>query len=182
MSQASGPRSMLKAFLAFERASLAWTRRLALLGGGILVAVATMTVADALLRKFLSRPILGAFEASGLLLATVVFFALPYTGLTDSHVSVDLLTDRLRPRTRSLVIAANALICAALLGFIAYQMGLLAVEYGRIGRTTITARIPVVPFLVPVTGAAWLATLGFVAQAMGALLRAIWPGLQPAHR
>jgi TRAP-type C4-dicarboxylate transport system permease small subunit len=139
-------------------------------------------VADALLRKFLSRPIQGAFEASELLLAAVVFFALPYTGLTDSHVSVDLLTDRLRPRARSAVIAVNALVCAVLLGFIAYQMSFLAAEYGRVARTTITARIPIFPFLVPVTGAAWLATLGFVVQASGALLRAIRPEIPPAAR
>jgi TRAP-type C4-dicarboxylate transport system permease small subunit len=173
---------MLAAFLALERVALVWTRRLAFVGGWTLLSVSVLTVADALLRKFLSRPIQGAFEASELLLAALVFFALPYTGLTDGHVSVDLLTDRLRPRARSVVIAVNALICAVLLGFIAYQMSLLTAEYGRTARTTITARIPIFPFLVPITGAAWLATLGFVVQSVGALLRAIRPALQPLLR
>lgn len=173
---------MLNALLGLERAALVWTRRLAFVGGWILLGVASLTVADALLRKFLSRPIQGAFEASELFLAAIVFFALPYTGLTDGHVSVDFLTSRLRPRVQSAIIAANALVCAALLGFIAYQMGSLATEYGGTGRTTITARIPIFPFLVPVTGAAWLATLGFVVQALSALLRTIRPQLPPTAR
>jgi TRAP-type C4-dicarboxylate transport system permease small subunit len=132
-------------------------------------------VADALLRKFLSRPIQGTFEASELLLAAVVFAGMPYTGLTDAHVSVDLLTSRLPRRAQSAVIAANAAVCALVLAGIAWQMGLLAAEYAATARTTITARIPVLPFIAPVTAAAWLAALGFAVQAAAAAARAAMP-------
>jgi TRAP-type transport system small permease protein len=164
---------MVDRFLALERGAVVWTRRLALGAGWLLLAVAVVTVADALLRTFLSRPIQGTFEATELVLATIIFLAMPYTGLTDGHVSVDLLTGRLGPRARSLVVAVNALVCAVVLGFIAYQMGLLAGEYGQTARTTITMRIPILPFIVPVTVAAWLAAAGFVIQAAGAGLRAL---------
>lgn len=177
MTRGGGPDdktpSMVRAFLRFEQSALRWSRRLALAGGWTLLGVAIVTVADALLRKFFSRPIQGTFEATELFLAVVVFSALPYAGLTDSHVSVDVLVRRCSPRVRSLVVALAAAVCAALLAVITYQMGVLAFEFASTGRTTITARIPVLPFIVPAAAAAGLATLGFLVQALGALVRAV---------
>jgi TRAP-type transport system small permease protein len=167
----------LRGFLAFEGAALRWTRRLALLAGWVLVGVALVTVADALLRKLFARPIQGTFEATELLLAAIIFFAMPYTGILDGHVSVDLLTGRLSRRSQHMVLGVNALISAALLGVIAWRMGLLATEYAHTARTTITMRIPVMPFIVPVAAAAWLAALGFLVQAAGALARMARPEL-----
>lgn len=177
MTRAGGPHeqtpSMLRTFLSFEQSALRWSRRLALAGGWTLLGIAVVTVADAVLRKFFSRPIQGTFEATELLLAVVVFSALPYAGLTDSHVSVDVLVRRCSPRVRSVVIAWAAAVCAALLGVITYQMGVLAFEFASTGRTTITARIPVLPFVVPAGVAAGLAALGFLIQALDALVRAV---------
>jgi TRAP-type C4-dicarboxylate transport system permease small subunit len=158
---------------------VAWTRRLALLAGGLLLAAGAATVLDALLRSFLGRPLPGTFEATELVLGAVVFFGLPYTSLIDGHVSVDLLVSRLGRRGQHAVIAVNALASAALLALITAQMGGLAAEYLATSRTTITARIPVFPFIVPVTAASGLAALGFVGQAVGALARIARPGLPP---
>jgi TRAP-type C4-dicarboxylate transport system permease small subunit len=165
--------------LGLERAALVWTRRLALLGGWLLLSVALVTVADALRRSFLGRPIQGTFEATELVLAVIIFFGLPYTGITDGHVSVDFLTSRLSLRTQYAIIAVNALVCAALLGLITVQMADLAAEYMATSRTTITIRLPIVPFILPVTAAAALATLGFVVQAVGAGARALRPAMPP---
>jgi TRAP-type C4-dicarboxylate transport system permease small subunit len=165
--------------LGLERLTMVWTRRLARLGGWLLLAVALGTTADALLRSFFGRPIRGTFEATELVLAAIIFFGLPYTSLTDGHVSVDFLTSRLSHRMQNAIIAVNALVCAALMGLITVQMADLAAEYMATSRTTITVRIPIVPFIVPVTAAAGLAVLGFVVQAMGASVRALRPALPP---
>jgi hypothetical protein len=77
------------------------------------------------------------------------------------------------------IIAVNALVCAALLGLITLQMADLAAEYMATRRTTITVRIPIAPFILPVTAAAALATLGCVVQAVGAGARAFRPALPP---
>jgi TRAP-type C4-dicarboxylate transport system permease small subunit len=165
--------SIGRVLVRVEQVATVWSRRLALAGGCILVAVAVTTVADALLRKFLSRPIHGTFEASELLLAVIVYFAMPYTALTDSHVVLDLTTNRLSPRGQHAVIGVNALVCAIVLGVIAWQMGLLAEEYVRTSRTTITSRIPVAPFILPVTVTTWLSAAGFLGQALGGFARAL---------
>jgi TRAP-type C4-dicarboxylate transport system permease small subunit len=165
--------------VALERAAVRWTRGLALFGGWVLVAVAVVTVVDALLRYLAGRPFPGTFEATELFLAAIIFFGLPYTGLIDGHVSVDALTGRLGSRARHLAVALTAVVTAGLLGVITWQMASLAGEYAAISRTTITARIPVVPFIVPVTAAAGLATLASLIQAIGAAARVARPDLGP---
>ena len=166
-------------FLDLERIVTQWTRRLALLGGWLLLAVAIVTASDALLRDFLGRPLPGTFEATELVLAVIIFFGLPYTSLTDGHVSVDFLTSRLGQRTQYAIIAVNAVICAILFGVITGQMMALAAEFLATHRTTITTRIPIFPCMVPVTVTAGLTALGFVIQAVGAALRAFRTGLPP---
>ena len=163
---------MVGALLAVERLAVTWTRRLALAGGFILLAASVVTVADALLRKFFSRPIQGTFETTELLLGIIIFFALPYTGLTDAHAVLDLTVNRLPKRAQDVIIGLNGLFCAVVLGVVAYEMGLLAAEYGRTARTSITMRIPVYPFILPAVAAGWLASLGFVIQALAAFARA----------
>jgi TRAP-type C4-dicarboxylate transport system permease small subunit len=165
--------------LALERLAATWTRRLALLGGGLLLAVALVTAADALLRYCLGRPIQGTFEATELVLALIIFLGMPYTGLVDGHVSVEFLTDRLGRRGRHALIAVDAAVCAGLFGVIALQMMALAAEFLATKRTTITMRIPIVPALLPATVLAGLAALGYVVQAMGAAWRAVCSGLPP---
>jgi TRAP-type C4-dicarboxylate transport system permease small subunit len=159
-------------FLALERIATYWTRCLALLSGWLLLAVAVVTASDALLRDFLGRPLPGAFEVTELVLAAIIFFGLPYTNLTDGHVSVDFLTGRLGPRTQYAIIAVNALICAGLFGVITLQMTALAAEFLATQRTTITTRIPIFPCSVSVTVTAGLAALACVVQGIGAALRA----------
>ena len=166
---------MTRALLAVERLAVMWTRRLALVGGFILLAASIVTVADALLRKVFSRPIQGTFEATELLLAVIIFFALPYTGLTDAHAVLDLTVNRFPKRAQDVIIGLNGLFCAVVLGVVAYEMGLLAAEYGRTARTSITMRIPVYPFILPAVAAGWLASLGFIIQALAAFCRAASP-------
>lgn len=166
-------------FLEIERLATQGTRHLARIGGWLLLAVAVVTALDALRRDFLGRPLPGTFEATGLVLAVIIFFAIPYTSLTDGHVSVDFLTGRLGPRTQYVIIAINALICAGLFGVITLQMMTLAADFLATRRTTITMRIPIFPCIVPVTVTAGLAALAFVVQAVGAALRAMRPGLPP---
>jgi TRAP-type transport system small permease protein len=166
-------------FLALERAAVASTRLLALFAGWLLLGLSFATVLDALLRYLWGRPIHGAFEATELLLAGIIFLGLPHANITDGHVSVDLLTQRFSPRAQHAIIAANAVLSAALLALITIEMARLAGEFYATSRTTITARIPVFPFIVPVTVAGGLAVLGFLAQAVGALARALRGGLPP---
>lgn len=163
---------MVGALLAVERLAVVSSRVLALLAGFFLVLLSIVTVFDALLRKFLNRPIQGTFEATELLLAVIIFLALPYTGLTEGHVMLDLFTNRLSRRAQFVVIGLNALFFTAVLATLSYELTVLAADYGRTARTTITMRIPIYPVAVVVVACAWLSCLAAVIQAFAAFARA----------
>jgi TRAP-type transport system small permease protein len=165
--------------LATERVVVRWARRLSLVSGWLLLGMALLTVLDASLRYGLNRPLPATFELTELLLATVIFFGLPYTGLLDGHVTVDVLAGRLSPRGRFALTATAGLVMAALLTTITWEMGRLAGEVVRTSRTTITARIPVFPFMVPAMLAAGAAALCSLFLAIGALARIARPDLPP---
>lgn len=165
--------------LALERLTVRWARGLAVVAGGLLLAVALATVGDALLRYGLSRPLSGVFELTELILAAIIFFGLPYTGVLDGHVAVDVLRARFGRRVQHGFVAVGALAVTILLGAITYEMAVRTAEVLRTHRTTITARIPEGPFMVPVTLASGLATVAAAVQALGAAARVVRPDLPP---
>jgi TRAP-type C4-dicarboxylate transport system permease small subunit len=85
---------------------------------------------------------------------------------------LDLFTNRLSQRAQSIIIGLNTLFFAAVLMVLSYELGLLAADYGRTARTTITMRIPVYPVAAAVVVASWLAALAAVIQALAAFARA----------
>ncbi len=85
----------------------------ALLGG-----MAAVTIVDVIGRYFLNRPLQGAFELTEVLMAAVIFAALPSLTLRREHIAIDLL-DRYYParlaRLRDrLVEVVSALVVACL--------------------------------------------------------------------
>ncbi|WP_425089038.1 TRAP transporter small permease [Stappia sp.] len=67
------------------------------LAAGCLFVMMVLTFGDVIGRSVLSAPIPGAAELTELLLAAVVFLAMPATCLFERHISVDLL-DGFLPR------------------------------------------------------------------------------------
>ena len=165
--------------LAAEWAVVRWTRRLSLSSGWLLLGMSILTVVDASLRYALTRPLPATAELTELMLATVMFLGLPTTGLTDPHLTVDVLARRWRPRSRYALAAAAGLVMTALLATITGELLSLAAEMGRTSRTTIAARIPLFPFMVPPVLAAGAAVLGSLIHAIGAMVRMVRPQLPP---
>ncbi|MCB1810118.1 MAG: TRAP transporter small permease, partial [Candidatus Competibacteraceae bacterium] len=83
------------------------TRPLALLGAILLFALMVLTCIDVMGRYLFNAPLQGATELTRLLMAGIIFAALPAVCLREDHVTVDLL-DTLTPkwlvRARQLVI------------------------------------------------------------------------------
>ncbi|MCC6007565.1 MAG: TRAP transporter small permease [Rhodobacteraceae bacterium] len=66
----------------------------------MLFIMMVLTFADVIGRSTFSAPIPGAAELTAILLAAVVFLALPATGFLDRHISVDLIDGALSERVR----------------------------------------------------------------------------------
>lgn len=121
---------------------------LALVAGLILLCVAVLGVLDAGFRYALSAPITGTIEVTELLLAVVIFAALPYATATNQHVVIDSFANRLAPSAQWALKLLGATTLAIMFAVISWQMAILAVEYFHSGRTTLSSRIPVLPFLL----------------------------------
>lgn len=106
------------------------TRVLAGLSIVLLMALMAVTGLDVIGRYFLNAPLSGAFELTELMLAALVFAALPLVGRVGGHVDVDIVTDRL-PGTVQRVIGVG--IAVVLLTF-AWRLGTRGCGNRRSGR------------------------------------------------
>jgi len=126
----------------------------ALIFGGLaavaLAAMMLLTVTDVVLRMFFRAPIQGTLELVELGLACTIFLALPAVFLRDEHLVVDVIAHfAQRPLVRLLDLA-SAVVSAALLALMAWQMVSLAQTTREFGDVTSDLSIPRIYYWVPV--------------------------------
>jgi len=147
------------------------------LGAGaalILFSLVLITCVDVVGRYFLDRPLTGAFELTEVLLAALVFAALPLTTERREHVEVDLLTTALGPRARQLLSAFAGLFSAALLATFAWRLATHAMRSAADGAVTNALEIPLAPF-------GFLAAFSCLVSAVIAVLRGLLPPRATGH-
>ncbi|MEJ8570597.1 TRAP transporter small permease [Microbaculum marinum] len=108
----------------------------------LLIAMMLVTAVDVFGRYLLSRPLPGAFEITEIMLALIIFIALPLVCLHEEHVSVTLITDRLRPRWRQIHSVVVSIFSAAVLLLIAWRITAHSLQLASYGEVTIFLRFP----------------------------------------
>jgi len=84
-----------------ETTSTRWNRRLAVYISGVGVILLTvLLVADACLRTFFAKPIVGIIDIIEIILAWIVFTAFAHALITGAHVRMTLIVGRLPFRFR----------------------------------------------------------------------------------
>lgn len=121
------------------------TTALALSGGLILMTLMGMTVADVIGRYLFNSPIKGAAELTELLLAAVVFMGLPAVAMTDAHVTVDLVTDKMPAWIQPWRRVAVGLVSAGILVVVGWRIWVYADQIGSYGGSTSSLRLPIAP-------------------------------------
>lgn len=116
------------------------------IGGVVLVFMMLLTVADVILR-YLRKPILGTYELVSLAGAIVVGFAMPHSSWEKTHVSVDMLLDKVE-KTRKNVLQ----IITRIMGFLLFiVIGVNLMDMGttltQTHESTLTLMIPLYPFV-----------------------------------
>lgn len=95
-----------------------------------------VTCADVAGRYLFNRPIPGAFELTEMLLAGMIFTALPLVTVRGEHVMVDLF-DSVTPdwllRVQHVIASFIGVLCT---GFLAYRLGVRAENMVASGQTT----------------------------------------------
>ncbi len=119
---------------------------LRLIGSVALVGMMMLTSVDVLMRGF-GRPIFGAVDMVGLMAVVVLACAMPYTHEAGGHVGVDLLVQKLDPRSQAIIDSITSFISLCLFALVAWQMWLYAGELSTKGEVTMTVQIIKHPFI-----------------------------------
>ena len=154
---------MTRALAALLRAPLLVATASACLS---LAGIMTLMVTDVIARHLLNAPVPGAAELIELLMALLVFSALPLTTLRREHIQVDLFTALIPISFRRIAgMLANA-VAGAIMAFIAWRLYDKTVEILGFGDTTAFLRLPLAPVAGVMTAMAALTALAFFVNSL----------------
>lgn len=136
---------------------------------GILATLATLIMmlaiaTDVVYRLFYNRSVPGVLEISETALVAAVFLGLAYTGVTNSHIAVDLLTERLPHKALYPVLAAAWMLSSLFLAWMLWATTLRAIASTRQGEL----RMGLVSW--PLYPSRWMLVIGIAVMLMVALI------------
>lgn len=128
-------------------------RVLGVIAAALLFGMAAMTTADVVGRDLLGRGVPGSYELTSMLLAALIFVALPLATERDEHIAVDLVDHVLSPRATAFLGGLVGLLSTVVLAVLAWQMWVRGVRLGEDGGVTNALRLPLAPvaYLMAVT-------------------------------
>jgi TRAP-type C4-dicarboxylate transport system permease small subunit len=121
-------------------------KRWAALAAAAVAVLSLLIFVDVMLRLFLNRPIMGAYEISQQLLGISIFAGFAFLQSDKGHVSVTMLINKLPEKVRNALLFVEYLIAVIfvfLIGVAAWQQGL---AYIQTGSHTAILLIPYHPF------------------------------------
>lgn len=121
---------------------------------------------DVIARNFVGEPIPGLLEISETALVATVFLGISYAGVTNAHVSVDLLTSKLSQRTARFIAGIMWLLGAGMVMWFIIATAERAMQSTQMGEVTQGLLV------WPVWPTRWLIVLGYVAFFIVALTNA----------
>ena len=163
-----------------ERAGLAATRALSVAGLVALMVLATMTLADGLMRWLANRPIEGVRDVGALAIAVAVASCLPVGLMERSNITMRLTGSLFGARAGRIFDALAALVVEAVLVLMAWQFFVHASKIARANETTWILKIPTAPFWYIVDAMLWCAVAVQAIVVALEFLRA-FPAAQPGR-
>jgi TRAP-type C4-dicarboxylate transport system permease small subunit len=140
-------------------------RALGLAAAALLFVLMALTCVDVFGRYFLARPVAGGLEITEILVAAIVFAALPLVTAREEHVMVDLF-DALTPDwVLRVQYVAACLVSALVAGALAWRLLVRAGRMMDYGDTTAVLRIPLYPLTYSMAALMGLTALVFLAAA-----------------
>ena len=144
---------------SLERAALAATRALSILGLAALMGLATMTLVDGLMRALVNRPIAGVRDLAALTIAVAVSCALPMVLIERGNITIRIAANALGAAAGRVLDLLASLLVGGVLGLMAWQVHLYAAKLALGNETTWVLRIPVAPFWYGVDAILWCAVV-----------------------
>jgi TRAP-type C4-dicarboxylate transport system permease small subunit len=130
----------------YTRLSHLMIRVLLVVGGVSLMVMMAIVVGNSLGRAFFRMPIYGAIEIAGLAGVIVVAVAVGFAERERRNVVVDVVANRLKPRTRALADAFTLFLSLGAVAFLLWAVLTDALNALTIRETTLTTGVHVAPF------------------------------------
>ncbi len=128
------------------------------LGGASLILMVLVTFVNVISRYILKKPVMGAVEATQLLLVVTAFFAIPYTEVRKQHVTFDEVVNLFPHRLRAFTLGSMYFLVGVYALIMSWQDALLAFSYMIPAvRVTDVLKIPLAPaiFVVAIGSLLW---------------------------
>ncbi len=125
------------------------TQFLIVIGVSMLALMMFLTALDVCLRYAFNRPLSGAFELVGYMMAILVPFSIAYCAQQKGHVSVDFVMGRFSKKVGNVVDIITTFITIIFVTIIAWQNTLYFFEVKASGLTSAVLLIPAYPFIAP---------------------------------
>ena len=109
----------------------------------VLMGLMLLTCADVAGRYLFNSPIWGGFELTEMMLAALIFAALPLVSLRNDHVTVDLFDPVTPDWLFRLQHIGACIIGAACTAYLAWRLGIRADNLLAAGETTAQLRFPI---------------------------------------
>ncbi|RFC62237.1 TRAP transporter small permease [Fulvimarina endophytica] len=122
-----------------------WYRLLAVVAAVLILCLIGVTCIDVVGRYLLNRPFGGAYELTQMLLAALVFVALPLTTADGGHVEVDLVLHMVPERVQWALGRLAGVLSALVLGYFAWRLALLGVSQMDEGTRSASLALPMAP-------------------------------------
>ena len=134
-------------------------RALAAIAAAAGAAIFAFILAAVVMRYLVAAPFRFTEELSGLLLAMMVFLAMPMALVRDLNIRVTLVTDSLPALARRVAWIASELILVAFATIFAWQSWNLVAFHARLGLNSEQARLELWPWLAVMTACVALCAL-----------------------
>ena len=125
------------------------------LAAASIIAMMLLTCADVLLRLF-KHPILGTYELVGLFGALTIAFAIPATTLSNGHVALDFIVEKLPAKGQLIFTMVANLLSLTLFALIGWQSFIYANILRISGEVTLSLEMPFYPIVYAISAASIL--------------------------
>ncbi|MDB9752817.1 TRAP transporter small permease [Oceanospirillaceae bacterium] len=115
------------------------------LAATFLLTLMLLTLVDVVGRYGFNMPVSGSYEITELLLAAIIFSALPLVSANDQHITVDLIDSFVPSFIAWVRDISVALVMGLILAGISYKVWLKALESVRYGDRTAMLYLPTAP-------------------------------------
>ena len=112
-----------------------------------LTGLMLLVTINVILRAVFNSPLLGTYDLTGFLTVIVIGCGLAYCSIENGHIEISLFVDKAGPRTSAWITAVGRVFSFIVLSVYTCALFLLGVRLMKADEVSVTAQIPVYPFV-----------------------------------